>query len=85
MIRRTKRGSSTCGEQRGLAYINVTKVSLIPRREMNYVVKTEKGECLMENLLKSPDTSARESLGRGLRNAINESKKAVSCGVRVDG
>ncbi len=40
---------------------------------------------LVENLLKSPDTRARESLIRGVRNGINESKKAVNCGVRVDG
>ncbi len=30
--------------QRGMVYINVIKVSLIPRRELNYVVKTDKGE-----------------------------------------
>ncbi len=85
MIRRTKGGSSTCGEQRGLAYINVIKVSLIPRRELNYVARPRREKGLMENLLKSPDASARESLGRGLRNAINGLKKAVNCGVRVDG
>ncbi len=33
---------STFGEQRGMVYINVIKVSLIPRRELNYVFKTEK-------------------------------------------
>ncbi len=44
MIRSTKGGTSTCGEQRGMVYINVIKVSLIPLRELNYVVKTEKGE-----------------------------------------
>ncbi len=44
MIRSTKWGTSTCGEQRGVVYINVIKVSLIPRRELNYVVKTDKGE-----------------------------------------
>ncbi len=37
-------GTSTCGEQRRMVYINVIKVSLIPRRELNYVVKTDKGE-----------------------------------------
>ncbi len=45
--------------------------------------RREKG--LVENLLKSPDTRARESLSRGVRNAINESKKAVNCGMFVDG
>ncbi len=39
----------------------------------------------MENLLKSPVTRARESLSRGVRNAINESKKASTCGMPVDG
>ncbi len=69
MIRCTKWGTSTCAEQREMVYVNVIKVSLIPRRELNYVVKTEKGE--------------RPS--RGVRNAINESKKVVNCGARVDG
>ncbi len=32
------------GKQRGMVYINVIKVSLIPRRELNCVVETEKGE-----------------------------------------
>ncbi len=27
-----------------MVYINVIKVSLIPRRELDYVVKTKKGE-----------------------------------------
>ncbi len=40
---------------------------------------------LVENLLKSPVTRARELLSRGVRSAINESKKVVYCGVRVDG
>ncbi len=44
MIRSIKWGTSTCGEQRGMVYLNVIKVSLIPRRELNYVVKTDKGE-----------------------------------------
>ncbi len=47
----------------------------IPRREKS----------LVENLLKSPDTRARESLSGCVINAINESKKAVNCGVCVDG
>ncbi len=34
----------------------------------------------MKNLLKSPDAGAR-----GVRNAVNESKKAVNCCVRCDG
>ncbi len=44
MIRSTKWGTSTCGEQGGMVNINVIKVSLIPRGELNYVVKTDKGE-----------------------------------------
>ncbi len=68
-----------------IQYINLIKVSLIPRRELNYVVETEKGEGQVVNLLKSLDASARESLSRGARNAVNESKKAVNCCVRVDG
>ncbi len=44
MIRSTKGGTSSCSELRGMVYINVIKVSLIPRRELNYVVKTDKGE-----------------------------------------
>ncbi len=43
MVRSAKWGTSTCGEQRGMVSINVTKVSLIPRGELNYVVKTKKG------------------------------------------
>ncbi len=39
----------------------------------------------MENLLKSPDASARESLKRGVGNAVTESKKSVNCCVRIDG
>ncbi len=39
----------------------------------------------MENLLKSPDTRASESLSRDVRNVINESQEVVNCGVRVDG
>ncbi len=39
----------------------------------------------MENLLKCPDTRARESFSGGVRNAISESKKAVNCGMFVDG
>ncbi len=37
-------GDVYCREPRGMVYINVIKVSLISRRELNYVVKTEKGE-----------------------------------------
>ncbi len=44
--------------------------------------RKEKG--LVENWLKCPDTRARESLSRSVRNAINESKVAVNCGVCVD-
>ncbi len=44
MIRSAKWGTSKCGEQRRMVYINVIKVSLIPRRELNYVVKTDTGE-----------------------------------------
>ncbi len=43
MIRSTKWGTSACGEQRGMVNINVIKVSLIPRGELNYVVKPKKG------------------------------------------
>ncbi len=43
MVRSAKWGTSTCGEQRRMVYINMIKVSLIPRRELNYVVKTKKG------------------------------------------
>ncbi len=43
MVRSAKWGASTCGEQRRMVYINVIKVRLIPRRELNYVVKTKKG------------------------------------------
>ncbi len=46
------RSTSTCGEQRGMVYINVIKVSLIPRRELHYVVKTEKGERPSGELIK---------------------------------
>ncbi len=38
MIRSAKWGTSTCGEQRRMVYINVIKVSLIPGRELNDVV-----------------------------------------------
>ncbi len=44
MVRSAGWGTSTCGEQRGMVGINVIKVSLIPRRELDYVVKTKKGE-----------------------------------------
>ncbi len=44
MIRSTKWGTSTCGEQKGMVNINVIKVSPIPRGKLNYVVKTDKGE-----------------------------------------
>ncbi len=43
MIRSAKWGTFACGEQRGMVYVNVIKVSLIPRRELNYVAKTKKG------------------------------------------
>ncbi len=46
------------------------------------VPRREKG--LVENLLKSPDTRARESLSGGVRSAISESKKAVNCSMFVD-
>ncbi len=47
--------------------------------------RPRRGKCLVKNLLKSPDAGARESLNRGVRNAVNESKKAVNGCVRVDG
>ncbi len=78
LIGSTKGGSSTCGEQRGVVYINVIKVSLIPRRELNYVVETEKGERPSEEFVEIPRCWC-------VRNAVNESKKAVNCCVRVDG
>ncbi len=68
-----------------IQYINVIKVSLTPRRELNYVVETEKGEGQVVNLLKSLDASASESLSRGVRNAVTESKKAVNCCIRFNG
>ncbi len=58
----------------------------VPSRSVNtYIHRPIRERGLVENLVKSPDTRARESLSRGVRNAINESEKAVNCGVRVDG
>ncbi len=49
-IRSTKGGgSSTFGKKRGMVYINV-----IPCRELNYVVETEKGERPSEEFVEIP-------------------------------